>query len=81
MTSDEQQYPGVELAYPIALDSYRVAQNRWEAVDVRIQSLLAVAATVTLATPAVFAAVGIGVRRDWFIAAIVCFVVGASVGG
>jgi len=49
--SDEGHYPSVELAYPIAIASYDLAQKRWDAIEGRIQTILALVATVVLALP------------------------------
>jgi len=57
MTKDEfvKANPSVDLAYPLALTSYDVAQKRLEAVEKRLQEILGFAVTISLGTIALFA--------------------------
>src|SRR5262245_46284805 len=73
---NENDYPGVELAYPIALGSYETAINRFDAVDSKLNTLLTVAVTVSLAVPIWGNAKNLSFRSCWLIAAALCFVGG-----
>ena len=55
-TNSSQQYPGTDLAYEIAVESYSRAERRWDAVHQRIDALLSFVTTVTVAAPVVAAA-------------------------
>jgi hypothetical protein len=50
-------YPGTDLAYDIAVESYALAERRREAVHQRIEVFLSFATTVTVAAPVVVASV------------------------
>lgn len=43
--TEEEEFPSVELAYPIAVDSYEVAMKRLDLMDGRLQTLLTVIVT------------------------------------
>ena len=55
LTVDE--YPGTDLAYDIAVESYALAERRRDAVNQRIEVFLSFATTVTVAAPVVVASV------------------------
>jgi hypothetical protein len=48
-------YPGVELAYPLAASSYDVALKRFDAMDGRLQTILAFIVATSAAVPALAA--------------------------
>lgn len=52
-SDSSQQYPGTDLAYAIAIESYTRAESRWDAVHQRVDTLLALVTTVTVAAPIV----------------------------
>lgn len=54
---DPADYPGVALAYDIAVESYALAERRRDAVHQRIDTLLSFVTTVTVAALVVVAAV------------------------
>ena len=76
--------PGVLLAYEFVIPSYQWVIQRLDAVDLRIQTLQAFSATVTLAAPILAATVvrNIDLQSLWFIGALIPFVailvIGAS---
>lgn len=78
----ETTWPAVHLAYDFVLPSYQWAQQRLDATDLRIQTLQAFAATVTLAAPILAATVvkDIDLQSAWFIAALALFVVTVVLG-
>lgn len=47
------KYPSVELAYPFVKDSYDVLLKRIDALDGKIQTVISLALTVTLAIPVI----------------------------
>lgn len=74
------KYPSVELAYPLAVNSYDVALKRMDAIDGRLQTLLAFIATVSLPVPVIGASKGLPFGSFWFIAAAIAFVLAMLVG-
>ena len=73
-------YPGVELAYPLAIASYEVAQKRYDALDNRLQTLIATAVTISLAVPVLGQSRGLSFHSKWFIGAAACFIVAIGLG-
>lgn len=69
----EATYPGVELAYPIALSSYETFLKRLDALDGRIQTTQAFLVTITLALPAIAASKNIKFASTWFLVALGAF--------
>ena len=69
------RWPGVSLAYDFVLPSYQWAQDRLDAVDSRIQTLQAFAASITAAAPILAAAIVKNIEFDsvWFALALVAF--------
>jgi hypothetical protein len=51
--AETKTYPGVELAYGFAVESYGQSQKRFEAWDDRLQTLTALIVGISLAFPAV----------------------------
>jgi hypothetical protein len=72
-------YPGVELAYPLAVSSYDVALKRFDAMDGRLQTILAFIVATSAAVPALGAG-RIHFQSSYFYWAVVCFVM-AVIGG
>lgn len=66
----KQAFPSVDLAYTIAVDSYDVLMKRSESVDGRLQTMLALFASVTAVVPAVGASRGLSFHSKWFYVAI-----------
>lgn len=63
MTADEstepvEEFPGLNLAYERAMASYQEIAARYDAANQRIDGLLTLTSTVTLAAPIVVAAAG-----------------------
>jgi hypothetical protein len=58
VASQDKQFPGVELAYPIAVQSYEVGAKRVEIMDGRLQTLLTFIVGVS-------ALVVLGAGRQW----------------
>lgn len=75
-----KEYPGVELAYPLALASYDVAQKRYDALDNRLQTLIAAAVTISLAVPVLGQSRGLSFHSKWFIGAAGCFIAAMVLG-
>lgn len=50
---DAARYPGTDLAYDIAVESYALAERRRDAVHQRIDVLLSFVTTVTVAAPVI----------------------------
>jgi hypothetical protein len=75
-----EQYPSVELAYPIALASYEIAAKRWEAVDGRLQTVMAIGTALVLAAPAAFKALNITASKSWLLASLALYLAGCMVG-
>jgi hypothetical protein len=63
-------YPSVDLAYNIAIGSYDALAKRLDSIDSRLQTMLALFATVTAAIPAVAANRGLSFHSWWFYIAI-----------
>ena len=74
--------PGVLLAYEFVIPSYQWLIQRLDAVDLRIQTLQAFSATVTLAAPILAATVvsDIDLQSPWFIGALPLFVLTVLIG-
>jgi hypothetical protein len=51
--TSEEKYPSVDLAYTLALASYDLIQKRLDIIDTRLQTLIALIATVSLPIPAI----------------------------
>ena|GEM_PF-2114293 len=55
-----EEFPGLDLAYERAMASYQEIAARYDAANRRIDGLLTLASTVTLAAPLIVAATGTG---------------------
>lgn len=75
-----QNYPAAALAYDIALNSYESALNRLKFVEERLQTTMALAATLTLAVPVIAKAQSIPLRSDLLVSALALFIVGIGFG-
>ena len=78
VTSDlSETYPGLDLAYDRAMASYQDIAQRHDAANQRIDGLLTLTSTVTLAAPLIVAATGTDTdfRSPLLIAAAILFVV------
>lgn len=76
---DPEDYPSVELAYPIALSSYETLLKRVDAQESRAQAFLAFVVAITVAVPAIASAGGISLKSTWFFVAISLFVLSALI--
>jgi hypothetical protein len=77
---DPQEFPGVELAYPLALSAYDTMQKRMDIVENRLQTLIAFATTLTLAFIAAVSSKGFDFHSRLFYAAIALYIAGVCVG-
>jgi len=73
-------YPAAGLAYNVALGSYETALNRLKFVEERLQTTMALAATLTLAVPAIAKAQDVSLASNLLVAAVVLFVIGVGLG-
>ncbi|MEX2446856.1 MAG: hypothetical protein WD734_05890 [Dehalococcoidia bacterium] len=72
--ADHQKYPGVPFAYEFVLPSYEAMFARVEAATSRIDSIVTLSTTLTLAAPALVASVtGAPLTSRWLYAALVVF--------
>jgi hypothetical protein len=76
----EIEYPSVELAYPFAASAYEVAQKRLDAVDSKLQTLIAAGVSLSLAVPAIAVSKGVHFGSIWFIAGVVFFLAAICIG-
>lgn len=76
----KNNFPSVELAYPLAIASYDSVQKRLDVVEGRLQTLLAFVAPVTVAVMAAAAGKNVPFSSRLFIAAIVSCVGGFALG-
>lgn len=81
VTIDElaEKYPSVDLAYPLAIAAYDLAQKRLEATESRLQTLIGFAATATLAIVTAASGKGLNFHSRWFVAAMGACAVGIIV--
>ena len=79
-TSHTELYPSVDLAYQIAVASYDSAVKRLDAVDGRIQTILALMVSVTVAIPSLAVARGLRFESIWFVLAMTCACVSIILG-
>jgi hypothetical protein len=77
---NQQDYPGVEMAYPLALGAYEVMQKRMDAVENRLQTLIGFATTLSLAIIAAVSGKGFNFHSRLFYAAIALYAAGIAVG-
>jgi hypothetical protein len=70
----EDEYPSVDLAYQIAIDSYDSVIRRIDSADGRLQTLITFAGTIGAAVPSVGASRGLlHFRSIWFYLAVFSF--------
>lgn len=74
------KYPGVDLAYEIAVESYDSVVKRIDVMDGRIQTLLAFAATTTAVVPTVAKSIGLSFASRWLYLALITFTLQLLVG-
>jgi hypothetical protein len=74
------RYPAVELAYPFVKDSYDVLLKRIDTLDGKIQAVISLGVTLTLAIPVFTAGKGLSYRSPFFIAAICFFFIAMTMG-
>jgi hypothetical protein len=66
----EKRFKSVNLAYEIAVDSYDVLAKRLDSIDGRLQTMLALFASATVAVLAIAANRNLHFHSRWFYAAI-----------
>lgn len=78
----EATWPGVDVAYDLTKLSYSWILQRLDAVDSRIQTLEAFAATITLGSLVIAASIvdDIDFESVWFVLAVVAFVAVVAIG-
>ena len=76
----KDQYPGVELAYPFAVECYELALKRFEVMDARIHTLLTLFVSISLALPVAIRAIGYSFTSWWLYLAAMSFI-GATILG
>ena len=64
------QFPSTNLAYEIAVSSYDGMAKRLDAIDGRIQTILAFAATTSALVPSIGAGRGLSFSSPWFVVAM-----------
>lgn len=74
-----QYKEALDLAYPLAIESYKESERRLDVIEKRLQDLLAFAVSVTLGVTALLAG-KINFHNGWFVAAIACWLVGFVIG-
>jgi hypothetical protein len=75
-----QDFRSVELAYPLAIASYDLAQKRLDVVEGRLQTLLAFVPPVTIAVIATANGKGAPFTSYWFIGAMLLCLFGLTFG-
>lgn len=75
----DQWKEALNLAYPLAIESYKEAERRMDVVEKRVQDLLAFAVSVTLAGIALYSS-KFNLQNVWFVGAIALFATGLAVG-
>jgi len=76
----EHQYPGVELAYPMAVSSYDTAMKRSDTIDGKLQTILAFVAVVSIAIPSIANARGVSFSSYWFYFGLLFFISIVAIG-
>jgi hypothetical protein len=77
---NKAKFPGVDLAYPLVAMSYDMAVRRFDAMDGRLQTIMAFIVATSATVPALAAGRGLHFRSNYFYAAIGCFAVAVVVG-
>jgi hypothetical protein len=79
---NKRDYPSVDLAYNLAVQSYDTAHKRWEAADNRVQTLLTFTVTVELALPTLLHSNVPQTRFNslWFVCAVIAYVFSVGIG-
>ena len=70
----KENYPGVDLAYNLAVSAYDVVSKRLDAVDNRLQTILTLGIAVSLPILPLASAKNIPFRSLWFYVAALAFV-------
>jgi hypothetical protein len=70
----------LDLAYQIAVSSYDWAAKRFDAIDARIQTVLGVGLSVTLAIPVGISALKLSADSRWIGGAVLLFILAIAVG-
>jgi len=78
--SNEATYPGVHLTFPIATASYDVALRRLDAMDGRLQTIIAFIVATSAAVPSLAVGRGIHFRSYYFYGALTCFILAVIIG-
>ena len=80
MNGDKLKSNATDLAYQIACDSYEWAARRLDALDSRIQTILALGVSVTLAALLAFSTMKLDVNGRRFSLAAILFIVALGMG-
>ena len=76
---DENKYPSIDLAYPIALSTYEALYKRNDAIDTKIQNSLTVSITIFLALVSVGKFLKLSMLSVWFITGSVLMLVSVGI--
>ena len=81
-TPSPENMPGLDLAYDFVQPSYQWALARFEAGNTRLQTMLAIVASVSLAVPTLARALDetLSLTDKWFLLAGVAFLAAVAVG-
>lgn len=62
----DPEYPGTDLAYELAVDSYEPLIRRLDVIDGRLQAIMSFAATTIAVIPSVASTRNLSFRSPWF---------------
>ena len=69
-TKEKDQFPSVELAYPIAVSSYEMALKRLDTMDGRLQTIIAFSVSVFGGFVSFASSSNLAFNSSWFIVAV-----------
>lgn len=76
----EQNFPSLELAYPLAIASYETMIKRLDAMDGRIQTLTTIAVTACLALPTLGKVQNLSLYSVWLVLGMTALVSAVGMG-
>ena len=76
----EDQYPSLDLAYPVAVDSYDLSRERLGSVEIKIQKLMTVSVGLTAAIPVALKAMDFSIGLSWLVSMLVIFGLSSVIG-
>jgi len=75
-----EDFPSIELAYPLAVAAYDTAIKRFDSVDSRLQTITAYVAAVSVAVPSIANVQGAVFTSIWFYLSAALFLVASVLG-